>query len=107
MTIIRPQRTTASLSLIIGLLVGALFVSSIFLIVLYNRLVNLNHAITRASTELKDIQLNIAELHDKTFSLFNKEYLEEFARGRGLVEDRTPQYLQADGGTAEVTLVSR
>lgn len=107
MTIIRPKRTTASLSLVIGLLVGALFVSSIFLVVLYNRLVNLNHAITRVSAEFKDIQLNIAELHDKTFSLFNKEYLEEFARGRGLVEDRTPQYLPIGADAAEVTLVSR
>ena len=97
MTIIKPGTTNDTLiRLMLFLLVGFLVIAAITLVFVYNMTVNIQHALTAAKTELKDVQTGNAELQDRVFSLFATAQVEAFATARGLVKDKTPRYIEAE-----------
>lgn len=92
MTIIRPHTSPSALNRIIALLIVAIMFVSVWLVVLYNQLVNFDHGISRANVELQRIQTEGAELKEKIFSLFDADRMQSLTAARGLTRDRAPRY---------------
>lgn len=107
MTIIQPHVKTSSFTLIIAILIAALLLGSLWLIMLYNQLVNLDHGVFELKDRLSELQTSSAELKDKTFSLFDSRILEQIAVERRLVKDPNPQYLEVRLHTPDAKLVKR
>ncbi|RJQ28587.1 hypothetical protein C4571_03540 [Candidatus Parcubacteria bacterium] len=77
------------------LLIFALVIEVGGLVLLYNRLVNTQHAVVEAREELKALETGNAELKSTAFGMLNAANLEGFVRERGLVQDKKPQYVSA------------
>ena len=93
MTVFRPvSQSTVLNTILIGLIVLAC-AGAVTLIVLYNRMVNLNHGIADLGRSIKTIQAENAEIKDALFAEFSTGNLDRIAVERDLVEDRKPQYL--------------
>ncbi|KKW48304.1 MAG: hypothetical protein UY99_C0005G0013 [Parcubacteria group bacterium GW2011_GWA1_59_11] len=96
MTIIQPNHSNVWLNRTLVLLVALVVFSAAWLVSLYTQLVNLNHGISQASSEIQDIQTANAELKDRIFGLFDQDRMKAVADARSLIKDREPQYLEAD-----------
>ena len=96
MTIIQSQKDNTIFRLTLTLIVGAIVVSGGMLVFLYNRSVNLQHAMSDMTSEIKKLQTQSAELQDNTFAIFSTARVEAFAAEHGLVKDKNPQYLNVD-----------
>lgn len=97
MTIIQPNRTQAfPLNLIIGALIVLVMLSAVWLVSLYNTLVNIQHGISETKDEIKQIQTANAELKEELFALLDSRKFEEFAAEAALIKDRAPRYFQLD-----------
>jgi len=93
MTIVQPNNTTAFLNRVLIVLVVALVIGAGWVVVLYNRLVNLNHNLTDTNGQIRAVQTANAELKDRAFQLFTSQNLDQVAAARGLVKDREPRYV--------------
>lgn len=94
MTFIQPNKNKNILNGIIAALVLGIVLISLWLIVLYNQAINLDHAILNTDRELQKLQAANAELKEKTVALLAGDSLVAFAAERGLVQERNPQYLE-------------
>ncbi len=92
MTFIKNRKEGFSLNkfLIIGVI--PLVLGVVWLIILYNQIVNLNHEVSVMRSDIKNIEASTAELKEKTFAFFNTSALESLKSDRGLVEERKPEY---------------
>lgn len=95
MTIIQPDRQSALLNRLLFALVALIIVSALSLVWLYVRLVNVNHNLTSARTDLVQVETQSAELKEEIFGLLSGDKLQALAQTKGLVQDKDPQYLQA------------
>ena len=77
-------------------LLGSVILSGMLLVFLYNRTVNLQHAVSSAEKDIKTMQTESAELQDRIYAVFASAHVEAFAAEHGLVKDKTPQYLTVD-----------
>jgi cell division protein FtsL len=93
MTIVQPDNTNAVLNRLLIALVVALVLGAGWLVVAYNRLVNLNHGLTELNAQIRTVQTENAEIKDKTFELFASRNLEQVALNYGLVTERQPRYI--------------
>jgi cell division protein FtsL len=100
MTIIQPAKSNTFLNIIIAILIAALLSGSLWLVALYNRLVNLNHNISELNTELNKLQTANAEVKKAIFAIFDSQNLEKLAEEKQLVKDRNPEYLTITEGSA-------
>jgi len=97
MTIIQPGRSQAlAVNKFLVLLIVMLLIAAVWLVSLYNQLVNLNHNILDAESRIQKVETANAELKDKTFNLFDNQKLEALAAERQLIKDKEPQYLEAE-----------
>ena len=93
MTIIHPHKTSPFINIILMILAGILAVSSIWLVVLYNRSVNLDHNISSLKAQIKNMETETAELKDRIFTILDTQALSRIAETEGLVKERSPNYL--------------
>ena len=94
MTLLQPSKSNPFLTKIIFGLVAALLLEALWLVMLYNHVVNAQHAIVAAQNDIRAMETRSAELKDKIFTLFSTQELESFASAHGLVSDRNPHYLE-------------
>jgi len=94
MTLIQPNKNKSFLNKVIFLLLGLTLIFTVLFIINYNAKINLEKKIERANRELKDTQVQTAELKDGILNLFSTNNLKEFAAARNLVQDRNPAYLE-------------
>jgi len=93
MTFIQPDKNNSSfLNKILIILVIGLFFGAIWLIILYNNSVNLNHGVSDAKAELQIVQSRNSGLKDKLLTLLNKNSSGDLVSKNNLVEDKNPQY---------------
>ncbi len=94
MTFIQPNKNSSILNKILAVLIICLILGGTSLVVLYNRVVNFKHSFEDAKTTFSELQSQNADIKDKIFKLLdvNKDSLA--LKGHGLVEDKTPQYLE-------------
>lgn len=96
MTFIQPNNKEGSfLNKILMILAGLLFLGSVWLVVIYNSVVNFNHGISQMKAEVEQIQAQNVEIENKIFSLINDASLKNKA-GEGLVQDKNPQYFEVN-----------
>lgn len=94
MTLIQPNKNNAFIiNRILILLVAALFIAAVWLVVLYNRLVNIDHSISRMKSEIQSGEARSAELKGQVLTLLDGASLGDFAGARGLVQEKKPQYI--------------
>lgn len=80
--------------MIIMALVCLALVCAFWLVIHYNRLVNLQHGVSDLETSVHATQIANAELNDKIFGIFTTGNIDAFAVSHHLEKDRAPRYLQ-------------
>lgn len=93
MTITHPKRINIWISRALIALVLAVGLCATGLVVGYNRSVNLKHAVSDRSANLKQIQAENAQLKNSIFALVNNDQLSVLAQSHNLVLDKNPYYL--------------
>ncbi|GEM_PF-442229 len=96
MTIIQPRKTSSYINTVLAILAAAFLIASVWLVILYNRAVNLSHNVIELKAEMKKTETGTADLNDKMFALMDSRALSEFAAASGLLKENNPEYLQAN-----------
>lgn len=78
----------------IAALIAICLIASLWIVLSYNRSVNLEHEISATEINIRELQTNKAQLQDKMFTLLSDVNLKEFSRNRNLVEEKNPQYMK-------------
>lgn len=78
----------------IACLVVPLIASVMWLVVLFNQTVTLNHETQKLSISFQEIQAENAELKEQIFNMFNGDEAKELAEMKGLLEDKYPEYVE-------------
>lgn len=94
MTFIHTKRSTFPFAFIAFCAALPVLMAVIWLIVIYNNVVDLRHQMTSMNTELKDIQTKTAELKEKELALLGEQTLSALATRRSLVAESNPRYLE-------------
>jgi len=95
MTFVRSEKQNISNILLI--IFGALLVFGfIYLIAVYNQMVNLRHGISDMRAETQKLGVQSAELKDQLFKIFDPSKVEALAKDRGLVKENKPSYLETN-----------
>ncbi len=94
MTFIQPNQNKNILNKIIAVLALGIVLISVWLIVLYNQTVNLDHAIAGMTDNIQKLQAANADLKSRTVALLTGQDFEALAAEKGLVQERNPQYLE-------------
>jgi cell division protein FtsL len=94
MTFIQPNKSRGILNLIFAALAVCLIVVGAAIIILYNRLVNLNHGIDGLRVEFLTLQSQNADIKDKVFESLNAANNPEILAKYGLTQDKNPEYVQ-------------
>lgn len=92
MTYIQPNNRINILNLAIAGLAFLSLVGIFCLVALYNNIVNLNHNIAAAKTELDSIGSNNTTLNNQVIAALGNVQSANMAAGDGLVADNHPQY---------------
>jgi cell division protein FtsB len=96
MTFIQPNnKKGSSLNKILAILVCLLFFGSVWLIVIYNNIVNFNHGISQMKEETEQIRAKNVEIENKILNLVSDASLKN-KTGAGLVQDKNPQYFKVN-----------
>ncbi|MEK7508171.1 MAG: hypothetical protein AAB602_03780 [Patescibacteria group bacterium] len=90
MTFIQPNKDKSVLNKILMLFALFTVLSSAWLVVLYNNVVNLNHGLSRMKSEFSEIQSQNMAIKSKVFDLINSSDPLNFG---GLVQDKNPEYI--------------
>lgn len=95
MTFIQPNKNSGILNKILAVLVVAMVFGGISIVVLYNKVVNLNHGVGELKAEFVALQSENAESQDKIFKLLDVgNDSAVLAADYKLVEDKNPEYLE-------------
>lgn len=106
MTIIQPNKTGSYTNIVLAILAGVLTVFSVWLVVLYNRSVNLNHNISDLKAQIKNTETETAELKDRIFTILDTQALSRIAETEGLVKENSPRYLEVPSKDLSVVALS-
>jgi cell division protein FtsB len=93
MTLIQPNKQNILLNFILIALILLVTVSVIWLIMLYTKTVSLAHGASTMREELTQLESQNSELKGKMFALLDPGQMEALAASRGMVADRSPEYL--------------
>lgn len=94
MTNFAPSSKSRALNI---LLMWASFVFALavfMLVMLYNRSVNMSHALSDAKGELQKMKSEMADAKDKIFILLQAQNLEKFAEEQSLIKEKNPEYFR-------------
>lgn len=94
MTYIQPHQSNKFFITILALFGVCLIVSVVWLVILYNQIVNLRHSISDSNSSFQKVQATNAELKDDMLSLFDDVGLQKLASEQGLVKEKKPEYQQ-------------
>jgi hypothetical protein len=95
MTYIHPDhRQLQILNLVIAGLIFTSLVGVFSLVALYNNIVNLNHNIAAAKSELDTVGANNTALNHQVTAAMGNLISDNLAMADGLVQDNHPQYFQ-------------
>src|SRR5205823_3682530 len=100
MTFIHSQKNRSSLTRMIVLLMVALFTGTGGLILLYNKVVDLNHEISQAKAQLEAVGAQNTQFNNRIIAIIGGGDLTAVANERGLVLDNAPQYFTAAAAVA-------
>lgn len=95
MTLIQPAEKNI-IHIALFFMIAVLVTGSFWLILLYNRSVDLEHQISDGQAALRKLQSGKAELQDKIFTLLSDANLQSVSAERHLVKDTAPEYFKAD-----------
>lgn len=102
MTIIEPHKATYSYS---SRILYALFTLAALVclnIYFYNENVSLKHSISADSKNLQGLQVANAELKSQLYAVTDLSNLNVIAKGKNLVKETKPQYLETGSGVLAV-----
>lgn len=94
MTIIQPNKNKSFLNRWLVMLVVPLVVGSLYLVVIYNRTVEAEHALSKSKIQLEKIDAENVELNNRLFGLFDGTAVDDFAAAYRLVQEKEPRYLE-------------
>ncbi len=93
MTFFQPEQKSL-LNYAIVALVAVCLIASLWIVLSYNKFVNLEHEISAAEINIRELQIGKAQLQDKMFTLLSDVNLKEFSQNRNMVEEKNPQYMK-------------
>ena len=92
MTFVQPKKHSSALTKILILLLIVVGVGAFRLVVIYNRVVNLEHGIAEMKSGFVKLETENAELKEKVFALFTTQTIDAFAVEHGLMQEKKPHY---------------
>lgn len=95
MTIIKPRSYRTYLSFILWFFV-LILVGGSFYIFEYNDFVGNRESLKRIKNSIAELQVENAEFRNKFYEIVDGPRLEHFAKERGLVLDKKPDYLSTN-----------
>ncbi|HUC01981.1 MAG TPA: hypothetical protein VMA75_03685 [Candidatus Paceibacterota bacterium] len=96
MTFIQPTKHINTLNVAIALLVVALLGGTFWLVVAYNKTVDLSQDITSDKAQLQSIGAQNTALNNQVLDTLGGADFTSLAAADGLVEDKNPQYFTID-----------
>jgi hypothetical protein len=93
MTFIQPNKNGIRLQIILGSLVFAVLMGTMWLIVAYNATVNLNHNIAAEKTLLDGVGAENTALNNTIIATLGGNRLPALAAQDNLVEEKSPHYV--------------
>ena len=92
MTYIQPNKKSL-ITKMLPVLIGSVVFAALWLVVLQNKIVDLEHGIIDARKELKALQLGNVELREKALTLFDVARIDA-ANESNLIQDKNPEYME-------------
>jgi cell division protein FtsB len=92
MTFIQPSKNKNIVNLIIAGLLGALFLSTFWVIIAYNQTVSLSHDIAKTKAELDSIGAANTKLNNDLLATLGGGRITAIAQANNLVEEKKPEY---------------
>ena len=96
MTFIQPSKHINMLNIVIAMLVITILGGTFWLVVAYNKTVDLSHNIISAKTQLSAIGASSTALNNTIISTLGLTNFQSLAASEGLVVEKNPQYFQLD-----------
>jgi len=96
MTFIQPTKHFNSLNLVIAMLVIALLGGTFWLVIAYNKTVDLSHDIVSAKAKLESTGAQNTALNNQVLATLGGANFQTLAASDGLVQDKNPQYFTSD-----------
>ncbi|HEY5220836.1 MAG TPA: hypothetical protein VIJ29_01640 [Candidatus Paceibacterota bacterium] len=96
MTFIQPTKAINLLNAIIALLVVALLGGTFWLVVAYNKTVDLSQDVVSMKAQLQTIGAENTALNNQVLGTLGGANFASLAAADGLVQDKNPQYFTAD-----------
>jgi hypothetical protein len=96
MTFIQPTKHKNIYNLILVALAIAVFTGTLFLVITYNKTVNLSHDISSAKAELDAIGAQNTAANNAIIATLGGDNLAALASASNLVQENSPQYFQLD-----------
>ncbi|MBU6500746.1 MAG: hypothetical protein KGJ89_03205 [Patescibacteria group bacterium] len=94
MTFIQPPKNKGFLNKIMALLAVSMALGVIWLIVIYNKSVTLDHNISQMNNEFQIIQSQNAELKDEIIKVADTKNSADLISQNNLIQDKNPQYFE-------------
>jgi len=107
MTFIQSNHHKNSLTVAVLCLMVALFTATIGLIVIYNKVVDLNHAIAADKVKLDSIGAESTKLQNRIVALSGGGEITNIAGEDGLVLDNQPEYFPVPAAAAKQAVAVR
>ncbi|HUC31504.1 MAG TPA: hypothetical protein VMR99_02325 [Candidatus Paceibacterota bacterium] len=96
MTFIQPTKHINILNAVIALLVIALLGGTVWLVIAYNKTVDLSQDIISAKAQLDSVGAQDTALNNQALATLGGADFTSLAAADGLVEDKNPQYFTID-----------
>ena len=96
MTFIQPTKHLNILNAVIVLLVFALLGGTFWLVIAYNKTVDLSHDIVSIKSQLESIGAQNIALNNQILATLGGANFTSLAVADGLVQDKNPQYFTSD-----------
>ena len=96
MTFIQPTKPINILNAVIALLVVALLGGTFWLVIAYNKVVNLSHDISSMKAQLDAIGAQNTAKSNATIATLSGNNLSLVASADNMVQEKTPEYFQLD-----------
>jgi hypothetical protein len=96
MTFIQPTKHADLLNIILGMLVVAVLGGTFWIVVAYNKTVDLSQDIVAAKAQLGSVGAQNTTLDNSVIATLGGGQFEALASQDGLVQDKQPQYFQID-----------
>ena len=96
MTFIQPTKHLNILNAVIVLLVVALLGGTFWLVIAYNKTVDLSHDIISIKAQLESVGAQNTTLNNQVLATLGGANFTSLATADGLVQDKNPQYFTVD-----------